>query len=983
MKFLKRGNGMDLIKGNLYNGFRLEEEKKLDDINSLARTFYHEKSGARLLYLQNDDDNKVFSITFRTPPEDSTGVAHIIEHSVLCGSRKFPLKEPFVELIKGSLNTYLNAMTFPDKTMYPVASRNAKDFRNLMDVYMDAVFYPNIYKTPETLMQEGWHYELEDKDGEVTYKGVVYNEMKGVFSSPDAILEKKIFESLFPDTAYGVESGGDPEFIPELTQEKFINFHKKYYHPSNSYIFLYGDMDILDKLKFIDEAYLQNFEKTQINSEIAMQSAFPQRVEKVFEYSIAPSETTEDKTFISRNFVLGKATNSEISLAFQVLEYLLLETPAAPLRNALIEAGLGKDVVGNFVKSILQPTFGIVVTGTNEQEKEKFIQVVDEELKRLVTEGIDKKLIEACINIFEFTLREANYGSRPKGLVYNIKCMDSWLYDASPFLLLGYKQDLEKIKSALKTNYFEQMIEKYLLNNTHQSVVVLKPKPGLSEEKDEEVRKQLAAYKASLSAEEIDKLVKQTLRLKELQQTPDSPEALATIPLLTLQDIEKKAEKLVLIEKEELGVPILLHPLQTNGIAYVNMYFDTRRVPQECLPYVYFLAEVLAKISTEKYDYTELSNEIDSNTGGIVFDVAVYTEDANDSKYVPKFLVKGKSLVEKLPQLVNLIEQIIAHSRFENDKRMKELIQEIKSNWDMNLFRRGQQLATNRVLSYFSPIAKYNEVGMLAFYEFMASLEKEFTDRSEEIYGNLMKVANLIFNKESLLVSVTVEEENYSKFQDAFKSFYSCLPSTTEKPVQYSFETKQQNEGLMTSGKVQYVVKGANFRKLGYSYHGSLKVLETILRYDYLWTRVRVQGGAYGGFARFERNGNMVLGSYRDPNLKETLAVYNETATYLQSFSADQREMTKYVIGTMSQLDTPLTSSQRGERATNHYIRKISQDMIQKERDEILSTKQEDICKLAALMDGAMKENHLCVLGNEQKIKENSNIFQHITNILK
>ncbi|AIF51186.1 insulinase family protein [Pelosinus sp. UFO1] len=974
---------MDLIKGNLYNGFRLEEEKKLDDINSLARTFYHEKSGARLLYLQNDDDNKVFSITFRTPPEDSTGVAHIIEHSVLCGSRKFPLKEPFVELIKGSLNTYLNAMTFPDKTMYPVASRNAKDFRNLMDVYMDAVFYPNIYKTPETLMQEGWHYELEDKDGEVTYKGVVYNEMKGVFSSPDAILEKKNFESLFPDTAYGVESGGDPEFIPELTQEKFIDFHKKYYHPSNGYIFLYGDMDILDNLKFIDEAYLQNFEKIQINSEIAMQSAFPQRVEKTFEYSIAPSETTEDKTFISRNFVLGKATNSEISLAFQVLEYLLLETPAAPLRNALIEAGLGKDVVGNFVKSILQPTFGIVVTGTNEQEKEKFIKVVDDELKRLVTEGIDKKLIEACINIFEFTLREANYGSRPKGLVYNIKCMDSWLYDASPFLLLGYKQDLEKIKSALKTNYFEQMIEKYLMNNTHQSVVVLKPKPGLSEEKDEEVRKQLAAYKASLSAEEIDKLVEQTLRLKELQQAPDSPEALATIPLLTLQDIEKKAEKLVLIEKEELGVPILLHPLQTNGIAYVNMYFDTRRVPQECLPYVYFLAEVLAKISTEKYDYTELSNEIDSNTGGIVFDVAVYTEDANDSKYVPKFLVKGKSLVEKLPQLVNLIEQIIAHSRFENDKRMKELIQEIKSNWDMNLFRRGQQLATNRVLSYFSPIAKYNEVGMLTFYEFMASLEKEFTDRSEEIYGNLMKVANLIFNKESLLVSVTVEEENYPNFQDAFKSFYSCLPSTTEKPVQYSFETKQQNEGLMTSGKVQYVVKGANFRKLGYSYHGSLKVLETILRYDYLWTRVRVQGGAYGGFARFERNGNMVLGSYRDPNLKETLAVYNETATYLKSFSADQREMTKYVIGTMSQLDTPLTSSQRGERATNHYIRKISQDMIQKERDEILSTKQEDICKLAALMDDAMKENHLCVLGNEQKIKENSNTFQHITNILK
>jgi Zn-dependent M16 (insulinase) family peptidase len=980
---MKRGNGMDLIKGNLYSGFRLEEEQKIDEINSLARTFYHVKSGARLLYLQSDDDNKVFSITFRTPPEDSTGVAHIVEHSVLCGSRKFPMKEPFVELVKGSLNTYLNAMTFPDKTMYPVASRNNKDFRNLMDVYLDAVFYPNIYNYPETLMQEGWHYELEDKLGEITYKGVVYNEMKGVFSSPDAILEKRNFESLFPDTAYGVESGGDPEFITELTQEQFLDFHKKYYHPSNGYLFLYGDLDILDNLKFIDEEYLNHFEKIQVNSQIALQPAFAEKVEKVFEYSIAPSENTGDKTFISRNFVLGKATNSEICLAFQILEYLLLETPAAPLRNALIEAELGKDVVGTFVKSILQPTFGIVINGTNEVEKAKFVQVVDEELKRLVTEGIDKKLIEACINIFEFTLREANYGTRPKGLVYNIKCMDSWLYDASPFIHLGYEDDLEKIKSALTTNYFEQLIEECLLNNNHQSLVILKPKCGLSEEKDKEVRRSLAQYKASLSDIEIDKLVEQTLRLKELQEKPDSPEALATIPLLTRQDIEVKSEELVLLEKQELGVPVLLHPLRTNAIAYVNMYFDTSRVPQQYLPYMYLLSEILGKVSTEQYDYSELSNEININTGGIVFDVAVFTENANDSAYLPKFIIKGKSLVEKLPQLLKLAQQIIAHSRFDTSKRMKELIQEIKSNWDMNLFRRGQQLATNRVLSYFSPIAKYNEEGMLAFYDFVATLEKDFTAKSEEIYRNLETVANYIFTKENLLVSVTVEEENYKKFQEAFCEFHACLASSSEKPAVYHFENAQYNEGLMTSGKVQYVVKGANFRKLGYSYHGSLKVLETILRYDYLWTRVRVQGGAYGGFARFERNGNMVLGSYRDPNLKETLAVYDETANYLRDFSVDQREMTKYVIGTMSQLDTPLTPSQKGERAANNYIRNISQDMIQQERDEILATQQEDIRKLADLMNDAMKLNYLCVLGNEQKIKENSNLFQDVTNILK
>ena len=974
---------MQLKKGTIYNGFRLEEEEKVDDINSIAQIFFHEKSGARLLYLKNDDDNKVFSITFRTPPEDSTGVAHIIEHSVLCGSRKFPLKEPFVELIKGSLNTYLNAMTFPDKTMYPVASRNEKDFHNLMNVYLDAVFYPNIESNPETLMQEGWHYELEDKQGELTYKGVVYNEMKGVFSSPDAILDNKTFASLFPDTAYGVESGGDPDDIPQLTQQQFVKFHQQYYHPSNSYIFLFGDLDILENLKFLDEAYLNDFEKIEVTSQIALQPAFESKVEKTFEYSIAPADSIEDKTLMSMNFVLGQATDSELCLAFQILEYLLLETPAAPLKKVLIEAGLGKDVVGTFVRSILQPTFGIVVTGTNEDKKEKFIQVVDTELKRLVAEGIDKTLIEACINIFEFTLREANYGSRPKGLVYNIKCMDSWLYDESPLIHLGYEANLEKIKKALTTNYFEQLIERHLLNNNHQALVVLRPKRGMAEEREEELRKQLASYKATLSPEEINRIIEQTEKLKIRQQTPDSPESLATIPLLTLADLEPQAAQLPLEEKQEMGVPVLLHPLYTNEIAYVNLYFDTHLVAQEQIPYIYLLAEILGKVATEQYSYAELSNEVNINTGGIGFDIAVYTENGNDEKYLPKFLVKGKSLVKRLPQLFKLFEQVIAHSRFDDSKRVQELVQEIKSNWDMNLFRRGQQLVTNRVLSYFSPIAQYNENGMLLFYDFIADLEKDFTVKSKDIYSNLEMVAKLIFNKENLLASVTIEEENYPKFTESFSEFSACLTSNSEPALQYKFDVNQRNEGLMTSGKVQYVVKGANFRRLGYSYHGSLKVLETILRYDYLWTRVRVQGGAYGGFAKFERNGNMVFGSYRDPNLKETLNVYNETAPYLRNFAVTEREMTKYVIGTMSQLDAPLTSSQKGERATNYYLRKISQAKIQQERDEILATRQTDIAKLADLVDDAMKENYLCVFGNEQKIKENKDLFKNITNVLK
>jgi len=978
---LKRGN--KLKKGNIYHGFRFEEQTRVEDINSIAMIFYHEKSGARLLYLKNDDDNKVFSITFRTPPEDSTGVAHIVEHSVLCGSRQFPMKEPFVELVKGSLNTYLNAMTFPDKTMYPVASRNDKDFHNLMNVYLYAVFYPNIKNSSETLKQEGWHYELEEKKGEITYKGVVYNEMKGVFSSPDAILDNKIFQSLFPDTAYGVESGGDPEEIISLTQEQFIQFHEQYYHPSNSYIFLYGDLNILEKLEFLNDAYLKDFEAIEVTSQIALQSPFAEKIEKIYEYPITPMDTIADKTFMSMNFVLGQATDSETSLAFQILEYLLLETPAAPLKKVLIEAGLGKDVVGTYVKSILQPTFGIIVTGTNEVEKEKFTTVVETELKRLVAEGIDKKLIEACINIFEFTLREANYGSRPKGLVYNIKCMDSWLYDESPLIHLEYTPILEKIKAGLTTKYFEQMIEKYLLNNHHQSLVILRPKPGLAEEKEEEVRKRLADYKATLSSEELDRLIEQTATLKLRQQTPDSAEALATIPLLTLRDIETKAEELPIVEGEEQGIPVLLHPLYTNEIAYVSLYFDTRSIPQKQLPYVYLLAELLGKIATQQYDYAELSNEININTGGISSDIAVYTNKGNDEDYLPKFILKGKSLVGKLPQLFNIFEQVLAYSRFDNNKRIQELIQEIKSNWDMNLFRRGQQIAMNRVLSYFSPLAQYNEIGMLPFYDFIADLEKNFFTKSEELHEILEGIAKLIFRKDNLLVSVTMEEDKYPNFIETFSAFTACLTMGKASIQQYKFDTGERNEGLMTSGKVQYVVKGANFRKLGYSYHGSLKVLETILRYDYLWTRVRVQGGAYGGFAKFERNGNMIFGSYRDPNLKETLAVYNETAPYIKEFSVDEREMTKYIIGTISQLDTPLTASQKGERATNRYLRQISHQDIQQERNEILATQQVDISKLATVVESAMKENYLCVFGSEQKIKENKDIFNHLMNVMK
>ena len=972
---------MALTVGQQYSGFTLQEITKVKEINSTSYQFTHKKSGARLLFMENEDDNKVFSITFRTPPSDSTGVAHIVEHSVLCGSRKFPMKEPFVELIKGSLNTYLNAMTFSDKTMYPVASRNDKDFQNLMDVYLDAVFYPVMYDCPEVFMQEGWHYEAESKEADLTYKGVVYNEMKGAFSSPEAILDKEILASLFPDTTYGYESGGDPDVIPALTLEGFLGFHRKYYHPSNSYIYLYGKMDIEEKLAFLDKEYLAAFTAKSIDSAITNQELFtePKFVEAF--YPASANEDIHDKTFLSLNCIVGQAEETETMMALQILEHFLLRTQSAPLKKALIDANIGKDVLSSFADSILQPCFSIIVSGSDEAKVEAFKRVTNETLANLVRDGIDRELIEASINLLEFKLREADFGQSPKGLIYNIKCMDSWLYDASPLLGISYEKPLRNIKQALGNRYFEQLIESKFLNNSHMTLVVLKPKQGMGEMRAREIKAELAAQKQKLSELELEQFVAMTKKLKLRQETPDTAEALATIPLLKLQDIEPKSEQLVLEEKLEEHTKVLFHPLTTNRIAYLNLYFNAATIPQELVSYAFLLAEFLGKVSTERYNYGELANVVNSSTGGIAYDVIAFTESHSAEVYYPKFKIKAKALVEKLPKLCEIIAEVITKSKFDDKKRMKELIAQLKSSLEMYLLRNAQQVVAGRVLSYFSPASRYNEQGLLSFYEFIVELDKNFEGKYPVIQENFAKIMPMIFNKNELVTSITLEKNDYQTFVEAYPKIVDGLNEQKFAEQTYAFEINPLNEGLMTSSKIQYVAKGANFNRLGFKFTGSLRVLETILRYDYMWNRIRVQGGAYGAFTQFRRTGNMVFGSYRDPNLTETIDVYDETAAYMRNFTVDEREMTKYIIGTMSSLDTPLTAQMKGEVAAECYIRHITQADIQGERNQVLTTGQQDIRDLAALIDACMKENYLCVLGGEEKIKENKAVFHQLKHV--
>jgi len=978
----QRGGAMKFEVNKTYQGFTFQRERKIGEINSIGRIFLHERSGARLLHLQSDDDNKVFSISFRTPPSDSTGIPHILEHSALCGSRKFPSKEPFIELAKGSLNTFLNAMTFPDKTMYPVASRNTKDFYNLIDVYLDAVFHPNIYHRPEIFMQEGWHYELDSPDALITYRGVVYNEMKGVFSTPEAILFRKIPESLFPDTAYGFESGGDPDVIPQLSYEQFIDFHRRYYHPSNSYIFFYGDGSIIEYLRFLNEKYLRYFERTAADSEIKMQKPFARRREMTASYPILPSEDEKDKTFFSLNFVIDRADNAELTLAFTILEYLLLETTAAPLKKALQDAQIGKDVFGAFEKDVLQPIFSVVLKNSEERLRGQFQSKVFETLERLVEKGIDKRQIEAAINIHEFKLREADFRGLPKGLVYCMAVMGSWLYGGSPFIHLEYERTLKKIRQALSENYFERLIQQYLLDNSHQSLLIVKPEKELAERKMRELQEQLENYKQSLKPAEIDGLVRQTTELKQRQMTPDTPDDLEKIPLLSLKDIDPEAERFPLDETEEQGCRFLYHPLFTSGIAYVNLFFDTTAVPLEDLPFLSLLTNVLAKVSTERYSYAELSNQILIHTGGIHFTAETFGHKDDDSIYYPKLLVKSKSLVNKLPELCDLIGEIIAGSRFDEHKRFREIIQESKSRFEMGIYDRGHFVSAGRLLSYFSPQAAYAELlGGISHFQFISRLEREFEKRSEEIMAKLRQVSRLVFNKDKLIVSVTTVSGDQDAFKQNFPRVLDRIGDAANPRVQYSYENHRRNEGLLTPGKVQYVAKGYNFRKLGFQYRGSLQVLQTIASLEYLWNRIRVQGGAYGSFARFSRDGNMYFCSYRDPNLTETLDVYNGAREYFKIFDAGDREIRKYIIGTVSRLDHPLTPSMKGEVAAERYLRQITHEDVQRVREEILSTGKKDIQGCADLIGESMDQNYLCVLGNEGKIREHGTLFEDLVQV--
>ena len=964
--------------------YEVLEKREIKELRSTAYLCRHKKTDAKVVLMENEDENKVFYIGFRTTPRESTGVSHILEHSVLCGSKNFPVKDPFIELAKGSLNTFLNAMTYPDKTVYPVASCNDKDFQNLMHVYLDAVFYPNIYNHDMTFRQEGWHYEMENMDSELTINGVVYNEMKGAFSSPDDVLEREILNSLFPDNAYSEESGGDPDHIPELTYEHYLDMHRTYYHPSNSYIYLYGNMDMAEKLMFMDEHYLSAFEKLEMDTDIQEQVAFEKPREVRKQYSISEGEELKENTYLSYNIAMENNLNPEHYLAFQILDYVLCSAPGAKVKQALLDAGIGKDVYGFYDNGVKQPYFSLVSKNTNGEKKEEFISIIEKKLQQLCEEGLDKKSLTAALNYYEFKYREGDFGSYPPGLMYGLQILDSWLYDESlPFVHVEAEDTFKSLRDKIGTDYYENLIKEYLLNNNHKTILIVEPVENLAEEKEKALYEKLQAYKESLTEKEKEKIVADTAALLEFQETEDTTEDLECIPVLKKEDIKKETGKLFNEEKRIGETVSLYHDIFTNGISYFRLMFKAMQVPTEYLTYLGIFKNVIGLVDTKQFSYSQLFDEIHIETGGMVPVVNLYTDSTDLSKCDVYFEWKVKTLESKLREAYDLSKEVLLNSVFEDDKRLYEIIAELKSRMQSDMTSSGHQVAMGRAASYFSKAAAIsNEMNGIPLYRLVCDIEKNYEEKKEELKEKLRNICKFLFRPENLMFDFTGSKKAYETFagivSDLAAQLYNCDLSVEG----FTVVPEKKNEAFMTAGQVQYVAKAGNFLQKGLPYTGALRMLKVIMGYDYLWNQVRVKGGAYGCMSGFSKNGDSFFVSYRDPNLTKTLDVYSGAVDYLKNFTGDERTMTQYLIGAISDLDTPLTPQSKGLRSLSAYMTKQTEEDFQKERDELLVADEETIRGLAKYVEGFLEDDCICIVGAAAKVKENRELFGSVENLL-
>ena len=947
--------------------FELIREREISELKTRA-FFYRHRTGAELLSLSNDDENKVFGINFRTPVADSTGVAHIMEHAVLCGSRKYPVKEPFVELLKGSLNTFLNAFTYPDKTCYPVASQNLQDFYNLIDVYLDAVFYPRI--TPHVLQQEGWHYELEQTDESLSYKGVVFNEMKGAYSDPERVLAEHSQHSLFPDNTYGVESGGHPRHIPDLTFEQFQTFYQKYYHPSNARIFFCGDDDPEQRFELLEE-YLKEFEPRAVDSAVGPQPRFAEPRRQVHKYATAPG-SEESRGMVTVNWLLEEEIDLDTRRALQILEYVLIGTPGSPLRKALIDSGLGEDLTGSGLGTELsQLYFGTGLKGVASGRVDEVEKLILKTLERLEQEGIEPEMTAAALNTYEFGLRENNTGAYPRGLALMLRALSGWLHDRDPFAALSFEESLRWIKSRLQEDerYLEGLIRQHLLDNAHRTTVILEPDSELGKREEAEEEARLQQARARMSAEELRKVIADARKLEELQAAPDSPEALATLPRLQLNDLDREIKVIPIEETMQEEAKVLYHDLPTSGIAYVDVSFDLHALPQEYLPYVSLFGRALLEMGTEKEDFVRLAQRIGARTGGIWPQSLVSTQ-RDGSTTTARLLLRGKTMSDQVEELFAIFAEVLLMAKFDDRERFLQIVLEEKAGEEACLVPNGSAVVSLRLRAQFDEASWISEqMKGVSYLFFLRRLVDQIETSWESVRDKLETMRRMLVNCKALLCNVTLDKEERSRFEPQLTSFLQALPAADWQPQNWAPDYRNISEGLTIPAQVNYVGKAANIYDLGYQLDGSSSVITRYLATTWLWERV--QGGAYGAFCSFDPfTGVLSYGSYRDPNLFDTLEVYDGSGRFLKDLEISDDELTKAIIGTVGDLDAYQLPDAKGFTSMVRYLTDTTDEFRQRLRDEVMDTRPGDFGDFADLLEQVRKEGRVVMLGSQEAIDQ-------------
>ena len=943
--------------------YTLIEEKYVNEVGSFASVYEHNKTKAKILTLSNNDENKAFGIGFRTVPCDSTGVAHIVEHCTLSGSRKYRTREPFMDLIQSSMQTFLNAMTYPDKTLYPVSSRNKKDFYNLMDVYLDAVFYPRMYEKKEIFLQEGWHYELDSPDDELKINGVVYNEMKGVYSDPQNIVSDYITFNLHPDSSYGIDSGGDPAVIPELSYENFLDFHRKFYHPSNSYIYLYGNLDMEEALNYIDENYLSSFSYEKIDSEIKLNEAFKEQKTVKGTYSASEDEIADNRDFLTYSWCVGKADNKKDLFMRDFMSELLIDSDSSPLKKALLAKGLGEDIYAETSTS-LPLDLSLVVKNTSAERLEEFKNTVEETLKNLVEKGINKDLLEATLNKFEFAFREG--GGTQRAIIYYIRALNSWLYGSSALDGITFNEVIDELKKEKDSGIFEKYIEEKLLNNSYSLITAVTPELNKNIKEEEKLREKLQSYKESLSSGEIEDIIETHKKLVDFQMTEDSKEDKATIPSLELSDISEKITEIPKeIIDEKFGKTILTEQF-TNGLSYITLAFNADHFSKSEIKNLSLLTDILGKVNTEKYSYEDLNNEIFKLTGGFVVNNISYSDAKDFRKFYPYINVGIKLVDDKIGEGLELMEEILNHSDFSDKNRIKEILLMEKSQMESTILQNGHGVVAEMVKSYYSPQGDYNvNVSGLPIYFYLSDLLDNFDEKWDEFRNSIEKISDRVFVQNRLLISFTGSKEVYNGNKEHIEKLVSSFSSKTFDSEKYEFKENNKNQAFKASANVQYVSKGYNLNLLDSSFNGSLAVLSNILSISYLHFHIRAKGGAYGAGVKFSRTGDITTYSYRDPNLLKTVEVYDNMYKFIENMDISDNELKNFIIGSMNSFDPLLSPVLKGEMNLSRYISHIDEKDIEKMKKEAINTDIDELKSFAPIIKEAMDKNYICVIGGE------------------